>query len=232
MNAEGYPKIAKNIQSLEDLADNAKTNVPIEAIDIINFSLGEDTHSRYNHFYTGLSGSLYNMYTNVSLLLKTSKGNEREFPFSHTASIKRHGFRDQHNNINSLTEFNGTQDGKPDTSLLKQYNELMLDYYKDAVFYESGTLEIVGNSKVKLGKTFTFGDNVPYNGGKIFYIEGYEDRYIKVENGADEWTQNIQLTRGAHKAIYIDVKIGGKALFKPSERIKPFIQTGDYTEDT
>lgn len=223
IQSAGYKLVRDNVLSLNDLARNEDTVVNIPALDIISFDVGEDNHSRYNHFLIAVETATYSMYNNTSELQRTTSFTGRKFPNAQKSSIKRHGFRPKHEIVNSLTQLNEKSDGRPDERLLVQYNELMFDYWNNAVFFESGSVSKIGSNDVRLGKVIKFDKNVPYNADKIFYIEGYEDSWIVgKERGEGTWTQTIQLTRGIASGVFRDEG-------NPADRLQSFVQTGEYT---
>jgi len=165
--------------------------VPVDAIDIIDFDLGEDTHSRYNYFLTTIDTSLFSSNDTVADFKDTDP--RTGFPRIQDNSIRRYGLRLMYTTVNGLIQL-GSE--KADSDLLRLHNELMLEYWNNAVFMESGTIGIIGRNDVKCGKVLAINDNVPYNGGKVFYIEGYTDHFTVDDKGTGLWTQSLTVTRG------------------------------------
>jgi hypothetical protein len=106
-----------------------------------------------------------------------------------------------------------------DSRLLMEYNELLYDYYNNLIFYEEGGLEIIGNPNVRIGQVLHI-DGADYNHNKVFYIEGYEDRFEVDEFGAASWTQTLTLTRG--------MEYQNLLLQSPDVRRDPLQNRGDF----
>lgn len=189
----GYPDVASFVTAYRDLAATA---VKVDNVEVLEFDVGEDDHSRYNHFYTNVSTSDYTPYDNITeLQFPSPAGNQ--FPQADLNSIARHGFRPMHVEINALIQLGLNVDAKPDQKILVQYNELIADYWRNAVYFETGSVTISGRQDVRIGKGFLFPDDAPYNANKMFYIEGYSDEFIIEDNGIGEWVQSIKLVKGA-----------------------------------
>jgi hypothetical protein len=210
INNKAYPILAKKITLYKDLP-----SVTLEGSDIISFSLGEENHSRYNSFLVTVVNSHINQENNIQVIKDT------RFPFTEQASVKRHGFRAMHTTVNSLVRNEALQKGTADLKLLRDYNELLVDYWKNAVFSESGTLKIVGRNDIKIGKCILIASDVPYINGKRFYIEGYQDEFIVEDNGTSVWTQTLNLTRG-----FSEKDLKDKEGFETIDG--SFIQAGDF----
>jgi hypothetical protein len=208
-----YPKNAKNITLYKDIEDI----VTIPAIDLYSFDLGEDEHARYNSFIATVSTTMFNTEDNISLLLNTG------YPRNNFASIKRHGFRPMHVSVDSIIKNEELGNAAADKQQLLEFNEILFDYWNNSIFAESGTVDILGNSEVKLGKVMKFKDDVPYLSTKRYYIEGYQDTFQIEENRAASWTQSISLTRGFEEADLLS-----KSNFQ--ERNVPFTGPGEFTK--
>lgn len=208
-----YPKNADNIELYKDL----EPVVTIRAVELYDFDLGEDDHSRYNSFLATVSTTLINVENNVSLL--DGKG----FPKNNSASIKRHGFRPMHVTVDSIVKNNELGNGVADQTQLVEFNEILYDYWNPAVFAESGSVEIAGNSKVKIGKVMKFTNDVPYLSTKRYYIEGYTDTFMVDDEGACTWSQSVNLTRGFEEAD-LEAKKGF------STRNTKFTGVGEFTK--
>lgn len=167
--------------------------VPIDSIDIIDFDVGEESHNRYNYFLTTIDGSLYSANDTMANLADITP--QTGFPRIQANSVKRYGLRLMYTTVNALFQL-GSE--RADATLLRLHNELMLEYWNNAVFMESGTIDIIGRNDVKVGKVLSIADYVPYNGGKVFYIEGYTDHFTVDDKGAGLWTQSLTVTRGFH----------------------------------
>lgn len=181
-----YPKNAPNVKLYKDL----KPVVQIPAVDLYEFDLGEDDHSRYNSFLATVSTTLISVENNVSLL------QGKDFPKNNYASIKRHGFRPMHVTVDSIVKNEELGNGAADQIQLVEFNEIMYDYWNSAVFAESGHVEILGNNSTKIGKVMKFNNDVPYLATRRYYIEGYTDTFSVDENRTGSWVQNVTLTRG------------------------------------
>ena len=187
--------------------------VKLPAVDLISFELGEDMHSRYNYFFLTIENAMFD--ANASLWAFTDQSPQTGFPRIQANSIRRHGLRLMFRQIDALI-IQGKEQTDPD--LLMLHNELMVEYHNQEIFMENGTITIVGNPEVKLGKVLEFEANTPYNGGKLFYIEGYADHFISDDKGAGFWTQTLTLTRGITPG-----KIG--------HRGEPYTDNGEFTEN-
>jgi hypothetical protein len=185
--------------------------VPIDSIDIIDFDIGEENHNRYNYFLTVIDSSLYSANDTVATLADITP--QTGFPRIQSNSIKRYGLRLMYTTVNALFQL-GSE--RADSDLLRLHNELMLEYWNNAVFMESGTIDIIGRNDVKVGKVLQVADYVPYNGGKVFYIEGYTDHFTVDDKGAGLWTQSLTVTRGFYPNF-----IG--------RRGEPYVDNGEFT---
>lgn len=206
-----YPNVGKSISLYKDLAS---INVP--ALDLINYNLAEDDHNRYNSFLVTIQTSLIGIEDNISLL--QGKG----FPKHNKASIRRHGFRPMHISVNTIVRNDELANGSADQRQLVEYNEVIYDYWNNAIFSESGNINKIGTNDVRLGKALTFGSDVPYLNDKRYYIEGYSDNFVVNEKGAAKWVQSVSLTHG----LFIDA-LKGRASF--ADRNANFPNPGEYT---
>jgi hypothetical protein len=127
-----------------------------------------------------------------------------------------------YNEISTLIQLNTE---KIDQKLLQGYNELMLEYWNNAVFLESGSMNIVGNNGIKVGKVIEVEKDSPFNSEKLFYVEGYKDTFIVHENGVGEWIQTLNLTRGIEKQ---DLTRGVGSV---ARRDNEHTDVGEFTED-
>lgn len=183
-----------------------------KALDLVAFDLGEDTHSRYNYFLTVIDTGLYTKESSTADLQDTSP--ETGFPRIQKNSIRRYGLRLMYSTVNALIQL-GSE--KVDQDALRAHNELMLEYWNNSVFMESGTVTMIGSNDVKVGKVLEIEAGAPYNGGKIFYIEGYTDTFVVETDRAGIWTQKLTLTRGIYPG-----KLG--------KRGEEYSDTGEFTE--
>lgn len=237
LNDRHYPLLKEYITAFEDLAKTSA--VPVKAIDILDFDLGEDNHARYNHFMCIVNSSLFKAEDNISDLQNPGPSGKK-FPYAQTRSVARHGFRPMHVEVNSMIQLGNGKDAKPDPKVLVQYNELLYDMWNNAIFFETGTLEMIGKNGVKLGKVVLFDEDAPYNANKVFYIEGYTDSFVVEPNGARSWTQSLTLTRGTELDAVknfrdpvgvrqLQNEIAKKANF--TGRSRDFKEKGEYTGD-
>ena len=218
-----YPNLDSFIPSFRSLAD---AGVKLNPIDILSFDFGEDNHSRYNHFYTTIQSSSYNANDSITELDYPSAAG-RKFPHAQVKSIARHGFRPMHVEVNALMQLGLYSDGKADQKLLVEFNELIYDFWNNAIFFESGTANIIGRNDIRIGKAVVFSADTPYNANKAFYVEGYTDEFHVEESGATSWTQSLKLTRGAELDVVDNLLKGVASDF--NKRIRTFNETGDFT---
>lgn len=206
-----YPTVGKKIKLYKDLEA-----ITMEAINVIDFDLGEDNHTRYNSFLVTVATSLIGTEDNISLLDGSG------FPKNVQDSIKRYGFRPMHVTVDALVKNAEMSDGKSNAKILVEFNEVMYDYWNNAIYSESGSINCIGQNSIKVGKCLNFDENTPYVYGKRYYIEGYSDSFTVDEKGASTWVQNITVTRGFEE---IDLKT--KSGF--GERDTDFNHEGEYT---
>lgn len=178
---------------------------------LIEFELGEDTHSRYNYFLLTVENGITTEQDTINLF--TDRNPSTGFPRIEPNSIRRYGLRLFYRMIDALI-IQGAE--KVDPGLLMLHNELMVEYHNNEIFMENGTVTIIGNPTVKLGMVLEFDSAVPYNGGKLFYIEGYTDSFISDDKGAGSWTQTLTVTRGIYPR-------------KISQRGQPYNDNGEFT---
>lgn len=206
-----YPALSKFVTKYKDVP-----SIQIAALDLIDATLGEDNHARYNSFLVTLSTGLINVEDNISLLAGSG------FPLHIQDSIKRYGFRPMHVTVDSIVKSAERANGTGNPEILKQFNQLMFDYWNLAVFAETGEINLIGQTGVKLGKCMTFDDASPYVYGKRYYIEGYTDTFATDDKGAPSWTQSVMVTHGFFEADLLDQSnIGNRAL--------PFTHQGEFT---
>lgn len=210
INKSAYSGVGKFITLFKDLE-----SVTIDAINVLSVEVGEDNQNRWNSFLVTTTSTMVNNNANVELLRGTG------FPRNNKDSIKRHGFRPMHVEVEGLLESVQRKDGQPNLRLLRQYNEVLYDYHNNSVFFESGTASIIGQNDVKVGKAVKF-KNVPYSSGKKYYLEGYSDSFTVGENGATSWTQTLFLSRGVEESDLRDLSGFGR-------REEEFDKEGEYT---
>lgn len=206
-----YPTIGKKIKFYKDLPA-----ITVRALDIIEFDSGEDNHARYNSFLATVSTSLIGVEDNIALLDGSG------FPKHVQDSIKRHGFRPMHVTVDSIVKNAERGNGKGNPKILREFNWLLYDYWNNAVFSETGSLELIGQNSVKIGKCLKVDDKTPYIFGKRYYIEGYTDTYETDDKGAGIWTQSVMLTHGFEEVDLKSHRDFGK-------RNTPFNHEGEFT---
>jgi hypothetical protein len=206
-----YPTLASKVQLYKDV-----TAIPVPALDVVDFNLGEDNHGRYNSFLATVQTSLIGIEDNVSIL------EPQGFPYFVQDSIKRYGFRPMHVTVDSFVKNGDKSDGKSNAKILTEYNWLLKDYWSNSVFSESGELSKIGRNDVKVGKCMTFDSSTPYIYGKRYYIEGYTDTFVVDDRGTSTWMQSVMLTRGFEEA-----DLTANSNF--DSRDAAFNQAGEYT---
>lgn len=206
-----YPTVGKKIKYYKDVEA-----ITVKAIDVIDFNLGEDNHARYNSFLVTVATSLIGVEDNIALLDGSG------FPKNIKDSIKRYGFRPMHCTVDAIVKNAERGDGKGNPKILREFNEVIYDYWNSSVFAESGDANLIGQNSVKIGKCLKFDEKTPYVTGKRYYIEGYTDTFTVGEKGEKVWTQQVQLTRGFEES---DLKQGGGF----GKRDNPFNHQGEYT---
>lgn len=207
-----YPSAGEHITLYKDL----KPLVKVPAVDILEDDVSEDDHSRYNSFLATVSTTLISVENNISLLDGT------DFPRHNRASIRRHGFRPMHVTVDSIVSNEKLASGVANRSLLIEYNELLYDYWNNAVFAESGSIQKIGSNDIKIGKALEFNQDVPYLNTRRYYIEGYTDTFSVDEKGGRTWIQEVALTHGLEKRALIT-----KSGF--NRRATEFTEPGEYT---
>lgn len=213
-----FPSIV-NAVGAENLlfAANPESIIELENIDIIEWDLGEDDHTRYNAFWSTVSSTMIGSELNNALL--DSNNPDTGFPRIKQASIKRHGFRMLFSEVNANI-ITGSERANP--KLLKEFNEYSLEMWERSHEYESGTMSIIGNNEVRLGKIIHIEEDSQYNSDKYLYIEGYNESFIVSDTGAAEWSMGLFLTRGIEGSVLKDSSLVTK-------RQSPFDNNGDYT---
>lgn len=184
-------------------------------IDILTLELGEDEQTRYNSFLLTIESELISHESNASAQLA------RDFPYNDNNSIRRHGFKPMHVTVNTLAHNKKLKGGTSDLELVLAYNYVLLDYWQYANYSESGSVTLLGNNDVKVGKCMVFDDTVPYANGRRYYIEGYTDTFSIDEKGAAEWEQHVDLTRGFEEQDLLTNEF--------TKRAKSFTEVGEFT---
>jgi hypothetical protein len=192
--------------------------VHLKAIDLIDFDLGEDNYTRFNAYITTITS--VGMQTSQQMIGDTDP--KTGFPRILQNGIKRHGLRLFQRELNSMVDLGSD---RADTHILKEFNEFSVELWARSHDYESGTLSIIGNNGIKLGKCVDLSRDVPYIANKLFYIEGYEDSFTVEENGSTMWTQTVFVTRGIEK----DVLGSFRNLNKITKRVNASKSDGEFT---
>lgn len=209
-----FPRL---FRTMDKFADEKNGIVEIPNLDIIDWDLGEDNHTRYNLFWSTLNSSMVSIQTSNALLGDNDPSTG--FPRVIQESVKRHGLRMLYSEVNANIVI-GKEEA--DSDLLKQFNELAREFWERSHEYESGTMTIIGNNDVRLGKCVHIEEGSQYNSDKFFYIEGYEETFTVSEKGASEWTQSLFLTRGIESAVLKNASLVTK-------RQTPFTDAGEFT---
>lgn len=207
-----YPVAGQHVTLYKDL----KPVVSVAAVDLIDDDISEDDHGRYNSFLATISTELMNVENNISLLQGS------DFPRHNKASIRRHGFKPMHVTIDSIVSNEKLANGVANRSLLIEFNELLFDYWNNAVFAESGSITKIGSNDIKIGKALEFNQDVAYLNERRYYIEGYTDTFSVGEKGERSWTQEVALTHGLEKKA-----LSSKTGF--GSRAAEFTEPGEFT---
>lgn len=206
-----YPIVGQKVKYYKDV-----DCLVVPALNVLDFNLGEDNHARYNSFLVTVATTLINVEDNISLLDGSG------FPKNITDSIKRYGFRPMHVTVDAIVKNAERGDGKSNPKMLREFNELIYDYWNSAIFAESGDMNLIGMNAVKIGKCMKFDQHTPYVYGKRYYVEGYSDSFSTGEKGEKIWTQSVNLTRGFEEKDLLSGSGFGR-------RDTPFTHQGEYT---
>jgi hypothetical protein len=225
IDRKGYPSL-NFIKSFQDLAK--EDGVKIDPVDLISYNLGEDSHNRYNHFLIKLQTTMLNPLSNISNYSNNQSITGKEYPHLIKPSISRHGVRLMHVDIDSFaaafSKGTDAKGGEVDKPLLLEYSDLLVDYYRNSVFFETGTLNINGNNNIRIGKVLELGEGFQFDPEKLFYIEGYTDEFTIGGQGEAFWTQSIIVTRGVEKSVLSNISGFGR-------REKPQTERADFIRD-
>lgn len=194
--------------------------IELDTIDFIDFDLGEDNHSRFNAYLTTVVTQ--GVTIQQSLQMIGDNNPKTGFPRLLQNGIRRHGLRLLYREMNALVDL-GQE--RVDSKLLKEFNEFAVELWARSHDYESGTLSIIGNNGVRLGKCIKTAEGAPYNAKKIFYIEGYEDSFTVEESGSTMWKQTVFATRGIEEAVL-------KKATALNTRQTPFTNFGVFTRNS
>ena len=213
-----FPTIATKAGNSLFYGREENGQVEIENIDIIDWDVGEDDHTRYNLFWSTLNTSLITTQTSNAILGNNDP--ETGFPRLNQNSIKRHGLRKLFSEVNANIVIGTEQSNE---KLVTEFNEFALELWERSHDYESGTLTIIGNNDIRLGKTLVIEEDSPYNSDKIFYIEGYSESFTVGTKGETQWTQTLFLTRGIEKSVLKNSQL-------VLNRQTPYKDSGDFTD--
>jgi hypothetical protein len=204
--------------TIDRFADPKNGIVDIPTIDILDYDVGEDNHTRFNAYLT----TVVTQGTTVQQSLQMIGDNNPTtgFPRLLQNGIRRHGLRLLYREMNALIELGKEQ---ADQKLLKEFNEYAVEMWARSHEYESGTFVLVGNNKVRLGKVLAIDPDAPYNADKLFYIEGYEDSFTIDDNGVADWTQTVFVSRGIERSVLRDAT-------RVNSRQTPFTESGEFTK--
>lgn len=158
--------------------------------EIIFDDVGNSDHVRFNFILLTSSSP---EFINENLIADVIGSNE--VPVVDQQSINKYGLR-LRTDTTEFAAFNNGLKEKFDPILLKHMNFLLAHWWLGAHRLESGTLKIVGNLDVEIGKTIEITNK--YDEKYLYYIEGYDHQweYPKL------WTTTLKLTRGQ----YLDEK--------------------------
>lgn len=256
IDKRGYPALAAGngqqafIPAYYNLASGAFDNSDIlgfqsqntisymSDVNIISFNLGRDNHSRYNYFICKYA-DMQAVNETVQILQTNASPAGRQFPSMLQPDLMRFGLRLREEVVNSfsfvlaisgqndlISRLRAAGNGEPSSQFLLQFNEVLRDYWQNAIFFETGSIDQFGDPNVKLGKVIVFGSNLAQIGNKVYYIEGYNDRFTIGSNGETQWTQSIQVTRGMDLTLLqaasapngIDTNISNPQLTQPEKQ--------------
>lgn len=210
-----YPQISRHA---DKFADPFNGLIHIGGIDIVDFDVGEDNHSRYNLFWSTINSSTVSIQSALQLIGDNSP--KTGFPRVLQNSVRRFGLRMLYSEVNANILLNSE---KADQSLLSEFNEFVFDLWHDSHKLESGTIDIVGKNETRLGKCVRVDDSAKYVANKTYYIEGYSDDFIvDSEKGNAFWSQTLFVTRGiANKEIELFTTDKSKELDEDAGEFTP-----------
>lgn len=160
--------------------------IEITGEEIIGSDIGFSDQERFNIFLLVPTSDMIKTETSINLLTTYTPS----FPAIEENSIKRHGLKNMY--VDTEYAFQESKEGNYNAKILHNWNRLIFDWYNNAVFYETGTLEIKkAHPDLCIGKALVIKDS-QVNENKIFYIEGYTDSW----SYPGIWQQTVQLTRG------------------------------------
>lgn len=173
------PKNVGNITLFKDLE-----RVQVTDKEMFFEDLGESDHVRFNFIFMTSANT---DYFNRNTFADWTSG---EVPVINQTSIQKNGLLMR----TDVSEFANIADGikeKFDPNLLKNLNLLLSHWFSDAHKLESGTVKLVGNLDIELGKALEI-NYTKTNEKYLYYIEGYSNNW----EYPGMWTTTVKLTRG------------------------------------
>lgn len=183
------PSGFESIRKFEEL-----DTVEITGDDILGTNIGVADHERFNLFF--LYGDVPSAQGNYETALYSK-------PQINSASIKRYGL----NAYIVSTSFMASTESEFAPETLKGWNDLIKHWFLENANLDSGTIQIVGNQNVRVGKRL-FIKNAKTHNNKEFYIEGYSDSW---SYPSGMWVQTLQVTRGkvfTDNKAKLDIEVG------------------------
>jgi len=180
----------KNLDHINKFKDLA--SVEIKDNEILGSSLTYSGHDGYNFFL--MAGVIYDdnvtsPYLSVSTL-------QPDFPYINKTMNKRYGLLPIRNSVMFIQK----SATKTNDSLLKSWNNLFKHWYQYNRYFEKGSMTIMGNPGIRLGKRL----DVMIEGAdkaegqqpekRSYYIESYVDTW----DYPNRWSQDVTLTRGVY----------------------------------
>lgn len=215
------PSATKDIRTIH--------TVHVTASQVETFDVGPDYHDRYNFFFVGNQKGSLLMQSPYAILSKDAKS---PFPMRNEDSIKRHGFKPKFFVVDTFFSSNAANlfsyaepvfSADPTTEFILETNELIRDFYSNTEDMYSGTITILGDPTVKLGRLLITDGTFKGIPNMAFYIEGYTDNFNVNAEGTTSWMQTLNLTRGVTLAFLNvpsegpDVSIKDRAPMKTGE---------------
>lgn len=171
--------------------------VTVTTDEILQEDLGQNDHARFNYF---LLWSQTPQIDGRSLTDAISVGGNA-FPRLLKGSIRRNGLMTKIDTTDfsflSSTTSGGnsakfSQRVTDDLELLKAWNDVLAHWYTREHLYETGTVLMLGNPDIELGKRIVIQDKMFGERDRAYYIESYADSWEFPER----WITTLSLTRG------------------------------------
>lgn len=174
------PTLQSELTYFEDLLDAV-----VEGRTIVGSDVGFSDSDRYNLFLMAANADVFGSDPLLNNL-------RPDFPKVQKGSILRNGLRVLYQETDfALAQYAG-KNRKNNPLLLHEWNRLLHHWYNNAVFMESGSIELVeAHPYLRVGKRLTIQDST-INDMKTFYVEGYSDSW----SFPGEWHQTVELSRG------------------------------------